>query len=237
MPTNTIIVDDAQDWGSSVFNGIQNFGSELGRLLPEILAAVLVLIVGLIAAAMLGRLVRRLVIWSRVDAWIEKADAKTGSLQATGLKFKIADIAGALVKWFAILLVISISADILNWTAVTDLLNSFIAYLPNVAAAVLLLVGGYLLGNFVENMVTGMGGATDTNATRVFAGIARWGIFIFATMAALIQLGIAESLIHIAFIGFTAMVALAGGLAFGLGGKDKAGELLSDIKNKTPRVM
>lgn len=71
----------------------------------------------------------------------------------------------------------------------------------------------------------------DTVAANLFATISKWAIIIFAIMAALIQLGIAATLIHILFGGIVAMLALAGGIALGLGGKDKAHEVLDKIGN------
>lgn len=228
MPTDEITTNG----GESIVGGVQSFLSELGQALPEILAALLVLIVGAMLAGLLGSVVRRLVIWSRVDSLLARSRAGAGtSMNPEQMKFRIADAAGMLVKWFVILLAIAIAADILQWDQLTALINSLAAYLPNVAAAILLLVGGYLLGNFVGSLVSQMG--TFGRAGESFGNAARVSIYVLAVMAALIQLGIAESIIHIAFIGLVSMVALAGGLAFGLGGRDRARDLLT---NMGPRV-
>lgn len=148
------------------------------------------------------------------------------------MKFRIADVVGPLVQWSVILLSIAIVADILNWEPVTNLVNNFIAYIPNIVAAAIIMIGGYLLGNFIATLVSGM---SDTlgRTTSTVANVARWMVIVFAAMAALIELGIAQSIILIAFTGLTAMVAIAGGLAFGLGGRDKAHDLFSNVNTNS----
>lgn len=193
------------------------------------MGATAVVIVGLIIANILANLIHRLVIWSRVDHALRSTNASTGNIDKQTVKFRMADIASLIVRWAVILLTVAIAANILGWTQVTEFMESIVAYLPNIAAAILLLIGGYLLGNFVAGLVSGMNDSLGRRTANVLSNVARWAIIVFAAMAALIQLGIAESIIQIAFIGLTAMLALAGGLAFGLGGRDKAHDLLSEV--------
>lgn len=231
---NNVNAGGTQGGGEAFLDGLQSFGAELGQALPDILAALAVLVLGIIVANVLGNLVRRLVVWSRLDQLVKSSGATTNNLDQNDIKFKAADFARGLVKWSVILLAIGIAADILQWTQITELMNSIVAYLPNIVAAVLLLIGGYLLGNFIGSVVSGMDTNLGQRAAQTVGNIARWAIFVLAGMAALIQLGIAESIIQIAFIGLMAMISLAGGLAFGLGGRDKARELLSEVRPQRP---
>lgn len=237
MPTNDVILAPAnangvQGGNDALTGSLQNFGAALGAALPDIIAAILILIIGIILANVLGNVARRLVIWSRLDHLIRRSPAQGKEMNETAMKFRAADAVGALVKWLIILFAIAIAANMLGWTQITQLVNGLIAYIPNIAAAILLVVGGYLLGNFAGSLVSGMG-TTLGRAAGVLGDVTRWAIFIFAAMAALIQLGIAESIIMIVFSGLMGMVALAGGLAFGLGGRDKARDLLSNVGSST----
>lgn len=242
MATTDVIVTDSNvsqtpPGTESLLSGLESFLTEIGQALPNILGAAVVLILGVIIGNILRNIVRRLVIWSRLDYMVRTSTAPNDDLRAVSTKLRFADIAGGLVKWLVILLSVGIAANILQWEQVTKLMDSLVAYLPNIAAAILLLVGGYLLGNFIGSLMGGMQNTVGSRAAKALGDVARWAIFVFAVMAALIQLGIAESIIQIAFIGLVGMLALAGGLAFGLGGRDKARELLSDVGPQRPMAV
>src|SRR5690606_21140793 len=118
-------------------------------------------------------------------------------------------------------------ADILGIDQITAFFESVLLYLPNVIAAIFILAIGMVLGRFAHDVVARTVQAADmqANLRNLLAPAAKWAIFVFALMAALVQLGIAPDLIRILFTGFVFMVALAGGLAFGLGGRDQAGRM------------
>jgi hypothetical protein len=105
-------------------------------------------------------------------------------------------------------------------------------YIPNVIIAVVILIVGMVVGNFVFTLVKETALAAELESADFLAGVAKWALFIFTLMAALIQLKVASELIQILFTGLVFMVALAGGIAFGLGGKDKAERILEKLMKK-----
>ena len=98
-------------------------------------------------------------------------------------------------------------------------------------AAVILAVA-FLVANFVYAVVKGSTKVAGIVSATLLATVAKWAIVIFGFLAALVQLGIASSLINTLFIGLVAMLALAGGLAFGLGGKDEAAAILKRLRHE-----
>jgi len=96
--------------------------------------------------------------------------------------------------------------------------------------AVVILAVVFLFGNFVYNVVKGSTRAAGVMSATFLAKISKWSIIIFGIFAALIQLGVASSLVSTIFIGIVAMLALAGGLAFGLGGREEAALILRKIR-------
>jgi len=96
--------------------------------------------------------------------------------------------------------------------------------------AVVILMIGIVLGSFVQNWFKKFLEASKVVSAHFLAGMAKWAIVIFSVLAALNQLKIATSLINTLFTGFVAMVTITGGLAFGLGGKDWAEKLISQIR-------
>lgn len=198
-------------------------------LLPRLLFAVIVFIVGLVVAQVLKSLVERLVAMLKVDELMEKLEVKDLFLKM-GLKLDVGAILGWLVKWFVIIFALIASADVLQWHQITLFLSQVIAYIPNVLIAIIILLVGVLLANFVQGVIISAVKAAQLQSVNFLSGIAKWSIIVFSFMAALVQLGIAQALIQTLFTGFVAMLALAGGLAFGLGGREHASRTLDYIR-------
>lgn len=198
-------------------------------VLPQIVAALLVLLLGILIAGVLKEAVVRLINLLKVDEVLAKTEIPD-AFERSGFAFSVAHLLGWIVKWFVIILALVTSADILGWNQVTFFLNDVISYVPNVIIAVIVLLVGMLLGSFVQNVISGAFEAAEMRTGTFLAGLAKWAIIVFSFMAALVQLGIAQALIQVLFTGFVAMLALAGGLAFGLGGKEHAARVLDFIE-------
>ena len=206
-----------------VTNSLINLWDSVIEFVPELLGAFLVFTVGLIVAPILGRIAKRLVKVTKIDTLSEKMGL-TNTFENLELHFTFADVIGKLVKWFFLIAFLMAAMDILGWSRATEFLNQIVFYIPNVAVAVIMIAVGLIAGQFVQKIViTGLKtSGTSIKSPELLGNIARWALIIFAAMAALLQLGIAERLIEILFAGV--VIALA--LAFGLGGKEKAARFL-----------
>ncbi len=195
---------------------------------PKLLFAVIIFILGLIIAGVLNKVVIRLAKVLHIDELMKKLELDD-MFRRAGLKLDLGKALGWLVKWFIIIFALIAAADILEWDQVTFFLTTIVEYIPNVLIAVIILLVGMILANFVQEIIkTGLEAAKMHSAC-FLAGVARWAIIVFSFMAALVQLGIAEALIQVLFTGFVAMIALAGGLAFGLGGRSYAARILDQL--------
>lgn len=197
--------------------------------LPRFLGAVVVLLVGLVVAGILERVVMKVSALLKLDELAMKLDVKR-AFEATGIHLHIGKLLGWIVKWFFIVVFLIASADIMQWGQVTEFLREVVFYLPNVLIAVVILLVGVLLANFTRNVVFATVEAAKLSSAAFLAGISKWAILIFSLMAALVQLGIAQNLIQVLFTGLVAMLALAGGLAFGLGGQAHATSFLNRLR-------
>lgn len=195
---------------------------------PKLLFAMVVFVLGLILASVLNKLVIRLAKILHIDELIEKLELDD-IFRRAGLKLNVGVALGWIVKWFVIIFALIASADILGWDQVTVFLTTIVEYIPNVLIAVIILLVGMILASFVQEIIKTALDAAKMHSARFVSGIAKWAIIIFSFMAALVQLGIAEALIQVLFTGFVAMIALAGGLAFGLGGREYASRVLSQL--------
>lgn len=219
-----------ETWREALTASLQNMFSTMMGYLPNLLAALVVLILGLLIAGSLGALVAKLIELTKVDQLIDKLGVNK-TFKAFG-KVKISGILGWLVKWFLIIVVLMTVADILGLTQIIDFLKEVAGYLPNVVIAIVILLIGFVGGNFVYEIVHRSVKAANMHSPRVLANLAKWGIIVFALVPAIKQLGVDTSLIEILFTGFIAMVALAGGIAFGLGGKESAASWLEGVRKK-----
>lgn len=220
-----------QTWGEAITLSLLNLWDRFVNFLPSLVGAILVFVAGWIVAVALGKVVEHIIKMMKIDEVMEKAGTKARFHKA-GVDVNVAKFLGELVKWFLILVFLMAATDILKLVQVTNFLNSIILYLPNVMVAAVILAVAFLVANFVYAVVKGSTKVAGIVSATLLATIAKWAIVIFGFLAAFVQLGIASSLVNTIFIGLVAMLALAGGLAFGLGGKDEAALILKKIRQE-----
>ncbi|MDA3839759.1 MAG: hypothetical protein PF572_01600 [Patescibacteria group bacterium] len=224
------------NWTDAFVSSFQNLWFMLISFIPEIIGALLVLIIGWLIAKTLGRLATKFIKVFKLDYLIEKVGLKK-ELDEMGLKFSVAELLGSIVKWFFIIVTLIAVANVLRIPQVTSFLERIAFFIPEVIAAIFIVVLGMLLGSFLKNILSkslGASGVSEKVAVQL-GNLAKWIIFVFAFMAAIVQLGVAVDFMHTLFTGFVAMLTLAGGLAFGLGGRDKAAKFLDTLDERWNR--
>lgn len=197
--------------------------------LPQLIGAMLVFLIGIAIAVVLRRVVVKAVELLRLDDLASKLEVKK-TLGQVGVRLHIGHLFGWIVKWFIVVVTLIATTDILGWDELTEYLKQVIIYIPNVIIAVVILLAGTLLANFVRNIIKSAVEAAQLSSADFLSGVAKWAILAFSFMAALVQLQIAKELIQVLFTGLVYMLALAGGLAFGLGGKDHASRVLDRLR-------
>ncbi len=224
-----------QTWTEVLALSFQELWGGVVAFVPQLIVALIVFIIGWIIAVALGKVVEQIIKAIKVDMALRSLGVEEAVARA-GMKLDSGAFIGGLVRWFFILVFLFAAIDVLGLTQVTEFLRSVVlTYVPQVIVASLILVAAALLAEVTENVVEGSARAAQLPSAGFLGGIAKWAIWIFALLAALYQLGIAGPLVQTLFTAFVAMLALAGGLAFGLGGKDMAARYLdrlrSDISN------
>jgi hypothetical protein len=219
--------------GYNVFGSIEQslmaLWVDIVRFVPELLTALLVLVVGWIIGGILGRVVSKAFTFFHLDTALDKAGVDTLSERA-GYKFKPAHFAGAIVKWFIIIAFAVVAFDILNLGAVTTFMrDDVLGYLPNVFAAVLILFAAVLIANVASKAMMGILRSTGTGKVELYGKVAYYAVVFFGVLAALNQLQIAAELVQTLFMGIVFALSLGLGLAFGLGGKDTAARYLNKL--------
>ena len=222
-----------QTWGDVIIFSLQQVWTSVASFVPMLFGSLLIFFIGLIIAMTLGQLVEQIVRSLKIDELLRKLDFEK-TLEKAGWKMNSAAFLGSLVKWFFVIVFLLAAANILGLTQVGDFLRDVLLYIPNVVIAALILIIAAIVSDIVERILRGSMMAIGHRGTMA-ASFSRWAIWIFALIAALLQLGIAVTLIQTLVTGLVAAIALAVGLAFGLGGKDAAAQFIDRMRSEMRR--
>ena len=197
----------------------------------RVVYAVLIFIVGLIFAVEISKFVKQIVQKIGIDRSLEKIGVKNFFKKA-GIKFLVSDIIAWMVKWFILLFALMSAVDILNIPQASNFLSLMLGYLPSLFGALIILTIGLVVSQLVYEAIEGGAKATGIKVYHLTAIAFKWMIIIITFLVVLEQVEIKTEILKIFAGGFSLMIAIAGGLAFGLGGQYHARELLDDLKNK-----
>lgn len=208
---------------------LNNTLSSVAQFVPRFLTGLIVLLIGLIIASFVKQVLVQLFKFVRLEKLLERYGVpETRGKEAVSWTGFLAELA----RWFVIIVFLVPTADIWGLGQFVVILNNLLAYLPNVLVSVLLLLVGFVAGRLVHDLLLASVQGVSAESARTVAIAGKYAVIIFAVLIALNQLGIASDLIRILFSGVVASVALAAGLAFGLGGKEAARELLNKLVQK-----
>lgn len=214
--------------GEAIRASIIDLWTDVIGIIPELVSALVLLIIGFIIAGVFGTMAQRVTKFLKVDSLSQKTGV-TDQMKNVGLDIEFSRIIGKIVKIFFIIVFLNAAVEVLGMSQITAFLNDVLGYLPNVVVAVVIMAIGLIVGQFVKTVLAKALAASPVHvkSPEMLGSIAMWGVVVFASMAALIQLGIAAEMIQILF---TAIVfALA--LAFGLGGKNHAERVIEAVVN------
>ncbi len=203
-----------------------NMFSQVGMFLPKFVAAILVLVLGTAIAKWLKSLTVKLLELLRISRGLQ--DTPIEAFLKHAEVGKIEDVVGAVVYWLSMLVVLQTSVSLLGLQAISSVLEKLLGYTPNVVSAVLVLFFGVLLAGFVESLVKGAIQSVSGKSARLFGKVSSYLIMVISILAAIAELRIAQQFISTLFMGFVFTLAIALGLAFGLGGKGVVSEMMDE---------
>jgi len=202
------------------------------NFVPSLLGAIVVFLVGLFVANNIALLVEKIIDLLKIDRILEKTSLKA-FCQKAEIRLDAGYFVGQIVRWLLILAFLIPTANILKLTSVADFLsNQIIGILPAVIGAVLIILLAILLSDFAYRSIVASAKGSGIQAAKLLGSVARWAIIIFAIITVLPLLHVPTNVINIVLIGVVAMISLAGGLAFGLGGREIATDMLKKFKNE-----
>lgn len=218
---------EAGDVTNSLIASINSSLLGLVTFLQSFVAGLIVLIVGVIVAALIRQLLLEVLKALRVENVLKRYGVPEGH---GGLQWS--NILAEIARWFVIIIFLVPAVKVWGVPEATSVLSQIILYIPQVFVATILALVGLVVANLAHDVVLASVHGVSPQSARVVATVAKWSIVIFVSFGVLIQLGVAADLIRILFTGIVVMLALAGGIAFGLGGQASAKGILEDLRKR-----
>ena len=209
----------------------ETVGEKFIEIVPNLIIAVFVFVGGWIIAIGIGKLAAGLLKRLKFNEVFEKGGLQ-GTLEKADVKVNASDFIGAIFKWVVVVMSLLVAVDILKLTEFAGLLREVLGYIPNVIVAVLIFVVTVVLVDIVEKLVRVAVEGVKVGYGHLVSMLVKYSIWIFAIMVILVQLEVAKDFMNTLFSGIIGLLVISFGLAFGLGGKEVAGEILVDLKKK-----
>ena len=227
------------DWGEALFLSLTNAFYAFVAAIPLVLGALLIIILGWVISNVLARVVREILERAGADRMFAEHGGQVYGTRSSA--FQPSVVASEIVKWIIRFIFLVAAANVLGLTQVSVLLNDVLLWIPNLIVAAIILLLAPLLARFVRGAIEVGAGQMGFSNAPLLGRVAEIAIVAFAVLIAINQLGIAADLINILFIGLVAAIALAFGLAFGLGGREVAARITADwyesVSSATEKVM
>lgn len=204
---------------------------QIGQFLINVLLVLIILIIGWLISKLIKTVVTRVLRASRVDAlseWIELDDI----LAKGGISYSLSELLGVVCYWLSILVTFVVAINAIGLTIAADLLNTVILYIPNIIAAVFILVLGMFVSTLLKNIVRTAAINAGITQVNLLSKIIEVIVIVLAVAIALEQLKIGAEIIKLTVTVVLGSLGLAIALAFGLGCKEIAGRSIADLIEK-----
>lgn len=209
---------------STVWGGVAAF-------VPRFVLAFLLIAIGAWLADVIGKAVAQIVTAIKLDHAFRKIGVEEYTRRA-GISLNTGAFLGTLVKWFLVVGFLLQALEVLGLSTVGVFLSNVVSYLPQVAVAVLVLLAGLVIGELVEAVVCAFARLASLGRATLLGSASRWAVWVFSVLVALYQFGLTSVFSDMVLNGLVMALALATGLAFGLGGQSAASQFLARLRTE-----
>jgi hypothetical protein len=213
------------NWGQAMMTSLAAALAMFLGSIPKVLGFLIILLIGWMVASALSGIVAGVLRSVRFNDMAQRSGL-SGFVHNMGVNTDPAGFVATTVKWFVRLIVLTVAFDALGLPAVSQVLQQLLMWIPNLIVALVVLVIGGLAANALSSLVRGSTASSGLGNPDFLANVTRIAVMAFAIVIAVNQIGIATTLVNTLFMGFVGALALATGLAFGLGGRDTASHIV-----------
>lgn len=217
-----------QDLTSTLFGSLMNVWVGVITFIPKLIGALIVLIIGLIIASVFGSVIEQIVKAIKLDNLLRKMGVAV-YIERAGMNLNSGKFLSRIVYWFFVIVFILAVSSILGLDVFSDFLKQVLFYIPNIIVAALIMVATLVVARFFKSLVMASVMSAKLHASKFMGTFVWWIVIIFGLVTALMQLGVNVYILQTLITGVIAMLALAGGIALGLGGKDYAARLIEKL--------
>ena len=217
----------------SIFSGsLSGVWGILANLVPSLLLAIILFIIGLIVASVVSSAIAQVIRATKIDKLFESAGTEV-FLNKMNLKLDIGKFFGVIIKWFIIIVFLMASLQIIQLTEVSQFIGAMIIlYLPKVIVIIIILMLATIIADTFKKIVIASSRAANINSSEILGSISKCAVWVVAVMLILSQFDDIKNYMLIIFAGIVSFIVIAGGIAFGIGGKDAASRTIERISRE-----
>ncbi len=219
------------DWYLTTYSALFDLWVGFLVFLPRLVGSLVVFIVGWLLSSGMGKLLEEVLRKMRFNKIFDRTGWSTAFKKAD-LDVDAAEFLGMIAKWILVIVFLLASVEILGFLQFAVFLTKVLAFVPSVIVSVLMFVVAVIMADLLQKVVVASIARAGVRYSRLAGLIVRWAILGFALLAVLVQLGIAKEMVLTLFTGLVGMLTLSFGLAFGLGGKSVAEDMLKNLRRK-----
>ncbi|KAF5088601.1 mechanosensitive ion channel family protein [Methanoculleus horonobensis] len=224
------------DLSAQVLEPVQELARNVILFLPNLIAAIVILIIGWILGRILGRVVAGVLDRIGVDDALRKTSVGQQIERST---MNISRLFDLIVRWFIYLIAILTAVSVLQIPALTAAVAAIVAYIPNVVAFLIILVAGFILIDWLLDLLQNMGETQSIQGFGLIAMLLRAFLYFVVAILALQQLMLDLSIIYVFVVPIAWGVGIGIGAAIaiivGFGMRDRAPELMDQLMGRVRR--
>jgi hypothetical protein len=205
--------------------------AQIGQFIVNVLLVIVILIVGWIISKFIKTVVTKALKAVRIDQLSDRIELDA-LLEKGGITYSLSELIGTICYWFAILIAVMVAINAIGLTIAADLLNKIVLYIPNVVAAIFILIVGMFVATLLKNIIQTAANNAGLAQGKLLSKAVEVIIGIFAIVVALEQLQIGIRITELTVSIILGTIGLGVALAFGLGCRDVAGRFVNDMVEK-----
>jgi small-conductance mechanosensitive channel len=218
-------METVNEWTNLTIESLTAMGEKIMSALPNILGAIVILILGWIITKIVLFLLKKILKFARVDKLTEKLN-ELKILGDSKIKFSVTKVITVFVKWILFLVFLIIAADIMNWEVVSKEIGNLLRYLPRLFSAIALFMIGIYIARFVKNAIKGFYESFDLSGSKIISTLVFYIIAVIVTITAMNQAGIDTTVVTNNVTIILGAFLLAVAIGFGLGSREVIRDLL-----------
>lgn len=218
-------------WQTVLMEPAKMMLADVGQFIANVVLVVIILIIGLVISRIIKALVVKLLRIVKIDELSDRIELDS-MLAKGGISYSLSELIGVICYWLGLLITFVVAINAIGLTVVAGLLNRIVLYVPNVIAAIFILIAGMFVATVVRNIVKAAANNAGLSESNLLGKIVEIVIMIFAIAVALEQLNIAAKIIELTISIILGAIGLSIALAFGLGCKELAGKAVAEFMDK-----